>query len=140
MSVWVEPKTNWNGNEDEYFNIVPDYQRIKGNIEFLGEYANIFGFDRNNLYTMENVTLQTRPTPSFANNIVYNFDVLKNFFGDYITGYRNMKTYVEKGNIWNYNDLNIIEKNTLVIKQKLDSMYLTKEKLPFIQLGIANLL
>ena len=35
MSVWTEPKTNWSSAKNEYFNIEPDYQRIKGNIEFL---------------------------------------------------------------------------------------------------------
>lgn len=31
--AWVTPKTNW--VDGDYFNINPDYNRIKGNIEYL---------------------------------------------------------------------------------------------------------
>ena len=110
MSVWTEPKTNWSGAKNEYFNIQPDYQRIKGNIEFLGDYLGYIGFDKNNLYKMENVTLESVPKQTFFNNIVYNIDILRNFIGTPIN-YQNMRTYVSKGNVWNYKDLNIIEKN-----------------------------
>ena len=134
MSVWTEPKTNWSGAKNEYFNIEPDYQRIKGNIEFLGDYLGYIGFDKNNLYRMENVTLESVPKQTFFNNIVYNIDILRNFIGTPID-YRNMRTYVSKGNVWNYQDLNIIEKNIFTIKRKTDSIFLTKDKLPFIQLG-----
>lgn len=134
MSVWTEPKTNWSGAKNEYFNIEPDYQRIKGNIEFLGDYLGYIGFDKNNLYKMENVTLESVPKQTFFNNIVYNIDILRNFIGTPID-YRNMRTYVSKGNVWNYQDLNIIEKNIFTIKRKTDSIFLTKDKLPFIQLG-----
>ena len=134
MSVWTEPKTNWSGAKNEYFNIEPDYQRIKGNIEFLGDYLGYIGFDKNNLYTMENVTLESVPKQTFFNNIVYNIDILRNFIGTPIN-YRNMRTYVSKGNVWNYQDLNIIEKNIFTIKGKMDSIFLAKDKLPFIQLG-----
>ena len=134
MSVWTEPKTNWSGAKNEYFNIEPDYQRIKGNIEFLGDYLGYIGFDKNNLYKMENVTLESVPKQTFFNNIVYNIDILRNFIGTPIN-YRNMRTYVSKGNVWNYQDLNIIEKNIFTIKRKMDSIFLAKDKLPFIQLG-----
>lgn len=134
MSVWTEPKTNWSGAKNEYFNIQPDYQRIKGNIEFLGDYLGYIGFDKNNLYRMENVTLESVPKQTFFNNIVYNIDILRNFIGTPIN-YQNMRTYVSKGNVWNYKDLNIIEKNIFAIKRKTDSIFLTKDKLPFIQLG-----
>ena len=134
MSVWTEPKTNWSGAKNEYFNIEPDYQRIKGNIEYLGDYLGYIGFDKNNLYKMENVTLESVPKQTFFNNIVYNIDILRNFIGTPIY-YRNMRTYVSKGNAWNYRDLNIIEKNIFTIKRKMDSIFLTKDKLPFIQLG-----
>ena len=134
MSVWTEPKTNWSGAKNEYFNIEPDYQRIKGNIEYLGEYLKEIGFDSSNLYAMENVTLESVPKQTFFNNIVYNIDILRNFIGTPIN-YRNMRTYVSKGNVWNYQDLNIIEKNIFTIKSKMDSIFLTKDKLPFIQLG-----
>ena len=134
MSVWTEPKTNWSGAKNEYFNIEPDYQRIKGNIEFLGDYLGYIGFDKKNLYTMENVTLESVPKQTFFNNIVYNIDILRNFIGTPIN-YQNMRTYVSKGNVWNYQDLNIIEKNIFTIKRKMDSIFLAKDKLPFIQLG-----
>lgn len=134
MSVWTEPKTNWSGAKNEYFNIQPDYQRIKGNIEYLGDYLGYIGFDKNNLYKMENVTLESVPKQTFFNNIVYNIDILRNFIGTPIN-YRNMRTYVSKGNVWNYQDLNIIEKNIFTIKGKMDSIFLAKDKLPFIQLG-----
>ena len=132
--IWTEPKTNWTGAKDEYFNIVPDYQRIKGNIEYLGEYLKEIGFDSSNLYAMENVTLESVPKQTFFNNIVYNIDILKSYIGTPLN-YQNMRTYVSKGSAWNYQDLNIIEKNIFTIKRKMDSIFLTKGKLPFIQLG-----
>lgn len=132
--IWTEPKTNWTGAKDEYFNIVPDYQRIKGNIEYLGEYLKEIGFDNSNLYAMENVTLESVPKQTFFNNIVYNIDILKSYIGTPLN-YQNMRTYVSKGSVWNYQDLNIIEKNIFTIKRKMDSIFLTKGKLPFIQLG-----
>lgn len=132
--IWTEPKTNWTGAKDEYFNIVPDYQRIKGNIEYLGEYLKEIGFDSSNLYAMENVTLESVPKQTFFNNIVYNIDILKSYIGTPLN-YQNMRTYVSKGSVWNYQDLNIIEKNIFTIKRKMDSIFLTKGKLPFIQLG-----
>ena len=123
--IWTEPKTNWTGAKDEYFNIVPDYQRIKGNIEYLGEYLKEIGFDNSNLYAMENVTLESVPKQTFFNNIVYNIDILKSYIGTPLN-YQNMRTYVSKGSVWNYQDLNIIEKNIFTIKRKMDSIFLTK--------------
>ena len=35
--MWIEPKTNWT-NQD-YFNLDPDYARIKGNIEYIQEFS-----------------------------------------------------------------------------------------------------
>ena len=49
MSVWVTPKTNWNGNANEYFNIT-DYQRIKGNIEFLSDYLKEIDIEWRNIF------------------------------------------------------------------------------------------
>lgn len=129
MSVWVTPKTNWNGNENEYFNI-SDYQRIKGNIEYLYDFIKVFDMSNSIPYSMISVNYLTVPKSSFYNNIVENIYYLKDIFPS-VNGFKTMRNYVEKQNIWTFEDLNIIENNLLCLKQVIDSKYLARNKLPF---------
>lgn len=129
MSVWVTPKTDWNGNANEYFNIT-DYQRIKGNIEFLSDYLKEIDIDMSLSYPMENATYLTIPKASFYNNIVYNIDELRDYLPT-VKGFKTMRQYVAKQRIWTFEDLNIIENNLLCLKQVIDSKYLARNKLPF---------
>lgn len=129
MSVWIMPKTDWNGNPNEYFNIT-DYQRIKGNIEYLYDFIKVFNIPNSIPYPMISANYLTVPKASFYNNVVKNIYYLKDIFPS-ISGFKIMRDYVEKQSIWTYEDLNIIENNLLCIKQLIDSKYLTRNKLPF---------
>ena len=58
--IWITPKTNW--VEKDYFNLT-DYNRIKGNIEYLADKVNYSS-------NLETATIETVPTASFFNKIV----------------------------------------------------------------------
>lgn len=64
MGLWQEPKTNWSGASDEFFNVQPDYQRIKGNIEYLYELS-LKLFPTYTIYELENVTYKSIPYVDF---------------------------------------------------------------------------
>lgn len=133
MGVWQEPKTNWSGASDEFFNVQPDYQRIKGNIEYLYELS-LKLFPTYTIYELENVTYKSIPYVDFFNNIVYNIDLIANNSVRPL-GYQTMRTYSENMSIWNYKDLNIIENNIKVLKEKLQKRYDMLNQLP-VMVGI----
>lgn len=133
MAVWQEPKTNWSGASDEFFNVQPDYQRIKGNIEYLHELA-LNMFPHFSIYELENVTYKSIPYVDFFNNIVYDIDLIANK-SIKPSGYQVMRTYSENMSIWSYIDLNIIESNIKLLKAALQSRYENMSNLP-IMLGI----
>ena len=65
--AWVTPKTNW--VDGDYFNINPDYNRIKGNIEYLLALSKTMYAD----YTapsLESASMSGYPRVSFFNNVV----------------------------------------------------------------------
>lgn len=131
--MYVEPKIDWSGHKDEFFNVSPDYLRIKGNIEHIYNLA-IQLFPYFNLYALEDVTYKSIPYVEFFNNIVYNIDLIANRTKRPI-GYRLMRTYAENQSIWSYKDLNIIENNIKLLYEMLNSRYQLLNKLP-IKLGI----
>lgn len=133
--IWTEPKTNWNGKSGEYFNVFPDYQRIRSNILYLQEYAERINIKIDLIPMVDATEDLLDPLVSFFNNVVYNVDRIREKVGT-PRNYGIMRTYVELGNGWDYRDLNIIEKNIDVLKQEIDSVYLAKEQLPFIQMGM----
>lgn len=133
MSIYIEPKTDWTGSKDEFFNVSPDYQRIKGNIEYLHSLA-VQLFPSFNLYMMEDVTFKSIPYVDFFNNIVYNIDLLANRTKRPI-GYQLMRTYSENQSIWSHRDLNIIESNIKLLYGMLKPRYDLLNSLP-IRLGI----
>jgi len=112
---WVTPKTTWTSAPGQAFNNDPDYLRIKGNIEYLydlgTELYTTFGITE-----MEEITEGTiyYPKSEFFNNIVNNINAIKNntFNSD---GYSYMRSYVGNGAIWNYEELNVIENNILIL-------------------------
>lgn len=111
--MWTTPKTNWiNG---EYFNLTPDYDRIKGNIEHLIALSA-------EIYTpypttpLESPTIADYPTASFFNKVVDDTKaILDNCYSP--IGTREMRNYVANGEAWNADDLNAIESNHLRLYQ-----------------------
>lgn len=111
--AWTEPKTDWSAND--YFNVSPDYLRIKGNIEYLRDIGNEmylhFGIN-----VMQDVSITGLPNATFLNNVEKNVELLaqKTYSPK---GFRKGKTYVGDRAGWNYEDMNRIEKNLLLIYQ-----------------------
>lgn len=130
MSVWQEPKTNWKNSD--YFNLSPDYQRIKGDIEYLHALA-LKLYSPFSIYTLGTYTIQEFPKADFFNNIVYDIDLInQNTLGSSNARYKTMKTYSSNGRIWSYDDLNIIEGNLAMLYNELQiKRYNNKPRLSF---------
>jgi len=111
--AWITPKTNW--VDGDYFNINPDYNRIKGNIEYLIELSKEM-YSEYNAPAMESVDMTGYPTVSFFNNVVNATKaILDNCYAP--NGTRSMKTYSSNGVGWSAAELNIIEGNHLYLYQ-----------------------
>lgn len=117
MSIWQEPKTNWKNND--YFNLSPDYQRIKGNIEYLYELS-LKMYAPYSIYNLLSYTINDFPKSDFFNNIVYDIDMInKNTLGPDNPLYATMRSYTPNGKIWTYEDLNTIESNVAMLYNEL---------------------
>lgn len=92
--AFITPKTNW--NDGDKFNLTPDYDRIKGNIEHVNALYGINGV------TLGTFTLSDVPTSSFFNNIVNNIRTLTT---DGVT----LRTYNAYSLVWSARELNTIE-------------------------------
>ncbi len=135
---WVTPKTNWVGSD--FFNANPDYERIKGNIEYLhtigqqlyGSFAITTMIEPT--YNADG-TCTTIPTKSFYNNIVNNIVTIKENTTTPIN-YQSMRTYGSgifgvEDYIWTYKEMNVIEKNILWLYIVLQGQINILEQLPF---------
>ena len=109
--AWITPKTNWvNGDR---FNLYPDYNRIKGNIEYLIELSKTLYLEYDTP-TLENHTTLDFPTASFFNNVVdATRAILSNCYSP--IGTKDMRSYTSNGLVWNADDLNAIERNHLLL-------------------------
>lgn len=136
--TYIEPKTTWNGDFNENFNINPDYFRIKGNIEHLDELQKeTIGNRPKTLLELFDLTTFRIPYADHFNYIVTDIDSLKYNIeanGLFLNGYQYMKTYVANGYVPNYTDLNKIENNIKLIYTLLNGILRNKQQLP-IQLG-----
>lgn len=117
MSIWQEPKTTWKNND--FFNLSPDYQRIKGNIEYLHELS-LKMFNHYSIYALGTYVVNDFPKVDFFNNIVYDIDMINNnTIGPDNPLYATMRSYTPNGKIWTYEDLNIIENNIAMLYNEL---------------------
>lgn len=117
MSVWQEPKTNWKNGD--YFNLSPDYQRIKGDIEYLYDISLLL-YPTYKVYTLGMYTIDQFPKTDFFNTIVYNIDLInKNTLQKTNPLYKTMRTYTPNGLIWSKDDLNTIEENLKMFYEEL---------------------
>ena len=128
---WTAPKINWTSAPGQAFNNDPDYLRIKGNIEYLYALAIVL-YATFSVTEMEEVTPGTiyYPKAAFFNNIVNNVNAIKNntYNPD---GFAYMKSYIGNGVIWNYDDLNTIENNILLLYYILEYQNNILPKLAF---------
>lgn len=138
--AWINPKTTWVGSStdnNERFNVDPDYLRIKGNIEYLADLCTKY-YRNPNIISLQVADLTTIPYASFFNNVTADIDLISDLIGR-TSDNEDMRTVYENQPIWNYNDLNIIESNTLWQYNKIVPQYQVSRKVAFEQCGLGGI-
>ena len=138
--MWTEPKTNW--VYSDMFEMEMDYVRIRENILHLYDLLDGIVGTKETLNTMVSLSYDSNGTvnniirSSFLNNPVYNTNYIRNSLVNNGIDIRisTMNTYVGNQAGWNYNDLNILEDNHLILFTLITKRIKAKQKLP-IQLG-----
>lgn len=134
---WVTPKTNWAvrprdqyGRYDgDWFNVNPDYMRIKGNLEYLAQRIGFF-FRIITLTPMPVLTTHSLVYATHINNIERNIDVLNNGLPTPLS-LPATKTWIGNGASPTVNDLNRIEQCCLWINGAIDNQSTFTWKIPF---------
>jgi hypothetical protein len=127
MSQWVEPKTNW--EKSDYFNLDPDYIRIKGNITYLYEMASDL-YGAFSILPMGEYTIADIPHADFFNTIEENMQRLAD--DHYLpNGFGGRKYFYGNGRPWTHEDLNRIEQNLLLLYRAFSSQNAGKQELPY---------
>lgn len=134
MAVWTEPKTNW--KDGDYFNLSPDYDRIKGNILYIQEFAAKL-YVAVGLDPMGTYDVTQHPLAAFLNTITNNVQALSD--GMFlINSTAVMPQHVGNGPGWTAQELNDIENNLLNMYQELNRQYAIVPRLS-IMMGIGGL-
>jgi len=140
---WIAPKTDWKETYSsdgtytgDYFNLDPDYNRIKGNIQYVKDYSLKLYADFP-LITMQTVTIDEIPLNTFLNNIVNNVTLLETSLYKPPTD-QPMKTYTGGLAGWNASDLNIIEGNILKLYNAIVGQWNILNKLSYM-MGVDEL-
>lgn len=119
MNQWITPKTDW--VDGEFFNLTPDYERIRGNILFAQEYAKRL-YESFSLQQMKDFTIEDIPFADFFNNIVENVRALENYL--FVPpGIEPLKNYTENQPAWNAEQLNDIERNLLLLYNAMQDQW-----------------
>lgn len=127
MAIWKEPKINW--TENDRFEI-EDYNRIKNNIYYLWEKAQIFF---NNFEIKEMGSDIESETEDF--NVVYfnafeeNIDILNG--STFVQNLGTKQTFYENGVFIKWDELNRIENATIKIKKIIEAREKSAYRLPF---------
>ena len=126
--MFITPKTDW--ARDDYFDIYPDYFRIKNNIlEIKKMVEELYGSVDS--LQIEDYGINDNRFADFYNSIERNLDILAD------AGFRNpamKKTAVWENNksAWDYNDLNRIEGSISMMYRDLMSQQKNQRILAFI--------
>ena len=113
--AWITPKTDWTNGDR--FNLDPDYNRIKGNIEYLVELSKTMYADYDTP-ALEEAIANGFPKVSFFNNVVDSTRaILTNCY--FPVGAKSMRSYISNGIVWNADELNTIERNHLLLYNAL---------------------
>lgn len=131
--AWTAPKTNWKATD--FFNLDPDYSRIKGNLLWLKDKAEFF-YGPVDFLNMGDYTIEQWPNADFLNHIVENVQALQAAYTP--KGSAEMRTYQADGRGWNDRELNVIETNCLLLYQALIRQQNALPKLP-LQLGLSQI-
>ncbi|MCD8286503.1 MAG: hypothetical protein LUD50_04695 [Clostridia bacterium] len=132
MSTWTTPKTDWGVNTDadgnytgDYFNIT-DYNRIKNNLEFLGELASEYWPVA--VKALPDHTYQEYPYADEINTLADNLESIAAAAG---IDAGEKTVYEANGIFIGYADLNRIESACLELYQKLMHIFRQPRVLPF---------
>ena len=109
---WVTPKTDWTA--DDYFNVA-DWDRIRGNLEFLHDFVCNF-FSRFDIAPTATKTVKSWLYASDLNAIESNLEIINNLSVRIDIG--ETKTFVDNGHSIDYVELNRIERACLEIYEK----------------------
>ena len=115
--AWTTPKTNW--VDGDYFNLDPDYIRIKGNIEYLIDLSREM-YSNYEAPELESATILGYPRLSFFNNVVDATNAMLTYCYS-PTGSKTTRVYSSNGVGWNAEELNTIENNHLLLYQVLNA-------------------
>ena len=113
--AWITPKTDWvNG---DYFNLDPDYDRIKGNCEYLRQLIEDIYNTNPTSTVLDTVSVDGYPTATFFNNIVATIDAMMRYYT--MNGGQSTRRYQANGVGWSAHELNVIENNQLLLYNAL---------------------
>lgn len=117
--AWVTPKTDWKNGD--YFNLDPDYNRIKGNIEYLvATGKSLYGSF--SAPTLESPTANGYPKATFFNKIFTAIEaLLTNCTRPAGSGSFSAISYRGNGRAWDAATLNSIENTLLLLKAAFDA-------------------
>ena len=128
---WVQPKTDWQWRDDaqgDFFTCV-DYNRIKGNIEFLAEYAK----ELYTAFTIADMGPDRNETEyPYADEINLLAENLQTIVDNtYPLAIGEATTYEDNGSFIGYADLNRIETACLMIYENIGRIKAGKYRLGF---------
>ena len=134
-SKFIDPKTNW--RDLEFFNLDPDYSRIKADIEVIKEYTDSLYPDVSITNMPKEYSISDDIYSEVPNNIVKSIEQIRS---GSITpdGYAQMSTYIDGQPAWNANELNAIENNVRLLYNMFVRQEEALQKLP-IMLGIRGI-
>lgn len=134
-SKFIEPKTNW--RDLEFFNLDPDYSRIKADIEVIKEYTDSLYPDVSITNMPKEYSISDDIYSEVPNNIVKSIEQIRS---GSITpdGYAQMITYIDGQPAWNANELNTIENNVRLLYNMFVRQEEALQKLP-VMLGIRGI-
>lgn len=124
--MWQQPKTDWQAEDDV---LCSDYNRIKGNIEFLKELAYILYFPFPLEDMGEDKAEEEYPYADEINRIADNLELLA--AGSYHVDVGTKIVYEENGPYIAYGDLNRIESAILQLYENMNRIKAVKGRLPF---------
>ena len=128
---WITPKTDW--VDGDYFNLDPDYNRIKNNIEYLISLTEELYNDYPHP-TLESADILGYPTVTFFNNVVNATNaMLKDCYSP--NGSQPTRVYASNGVGWNATELNTIERNHLLL---YDALLGQKSCVPNLQITLGG--
>lgn len=134
-SKFIDPKTNW--RDLEFFNLDPDYSRLKADIEVIKEYTDSLYPDVSITNMPKEYSISDDIYSEVPNNIIKSIEQIRS---GSITpdGYAQMRTYIDGQPAWNANELNTIENNVRLLYNMFVRQEEALQKLP-IMLGIRGI-